>query len=129
MSATLHNIKSNYWVNFPSEVPIKATQSFVATAVIGLVCGSALNVALVGGALAATATLIEAITRPIMQAILPKHEPVGIGIQVGLSILMAVSFANWMGVSYKLTPLITILGMHMINSEPYGRKVGVITIL
>jgi len=130
MSATLHNIKNNYSTNFPSEVRIKATQGFVATAVISLLFGSALNVALVGGAIAATATLIEAITRPIMLAIFPEHEPITKVIQIAFSIFLAASLADWVGVSYRVTsPVITGIGLYILNIGSYDRKVGVVAVL
>lgn len=134
MTSVLNAIHTNYIKNFPNEVPTKAAQGFVVTAVIHLVIRSGSSVALLGGAIAATATMIEAATRPIIKAIFPENPYIAAFTQIVTTQIMAVglatSIAPWLGVAFKLTPLV----LHLIlwpalNYECYKKNVGMVGIL
>lgn len=134
MSAVLSAIQNHYIQNFPREVPTKAAQGFITTAVINLVTGSATNVALVGGVIAATATIIEAVTRPIIKTIFPEHPRIAKFIQIAMSKMMALglaaSMAPWLGVAYKITHvLIPLLAWIALNDKFYEKNVGMVEVL
>lgn len=94
MSVALNNIKNKYIQNFPSEVPKKVIQGFIAATTIHLASGYARNVSLVKGAMAATATVIEAITRPILRAVFPQSPQMVSLIQVLMPKIIALSLAT-----------------------------------
>lgn len=134
MSVTLSSIQSNYIKNFPAEVPIKAAQGFIVSVAINLVAGAASNMALVAGAIAATATIIEAVTRPIIKAIFPENPKVATVIQVTMSktiaLGLAASVAPWLGVAYKTTSVfIPIIAWLVLNDRFYERNVGMVEVL
>lgn len=74
MSSSLSVTQNNFSQNFPNEVPRKAAQGSIVSATIQLISGSATNMVLFAGILSVTATLIEAITRPIIQDIFPANQ-------------------------------------------------------
>ena len=134
MSAALSAIQNYYRQNFPTEVPTKAAQGFLATAVMNLLVGSASNVALVGGAIAATATMIEAVTRPIIKAVFPENPGAAQLIPIVMSVVMALnlaaSIAPWLGVAYKMTSgLMPLIARLALNNRFYERNVGIVTVL
>ncbi len=128
-------IQNNYYVrNFPTEVPMKAAQGFIATAVVNLMVGSAANVALIGGALAVTATLIEAVTRPIIRAVFPQNPLIARIIQIivpqALAFGLGVAAAPWIGLSYKLSSsIIGFIAWLVLNDGWYNRNVGLVHVL
>lgn len=134
MSAVLSAIQNNYVQKFPAEVPTKAAQGFIATAVINILAGSASNVALVGGAIAATATIIEAVTRPIIKAVFPENPGIVKCIQIIMPKMMALSLAAstapWLGVAYKMTSvLMPLIAWITLNDRFYERNVGMVEVL
>jgi len=134
MSAALTAIQNNYIQNFPSEVPTKAAQGFIATAVINLLAGSASNVALIGGAFAVTATIIEAVARPIIKAVFPRNPGIVIIIQIVMPRMMALglaaSLAPWLGVAYKMSSiLMSSLAWLALNNRFLERNVGMVEVL
>lgn len=134
MSASLIAIQNNYVQNFPTEVPTKAAQGFIATATISLIAGCASSVALLGGAIAATATIIEAITRPIIRAIFPETPFIAKLIQICIPKMMALglaaSIAPWIGVSYKMTSiLLPLIAWITLNDRFYDRNVAMVEVL
>lgn len=134
MSTTFNTIQNNYIQNFPAEVPTKAAQGFIATATISLISGSGTSVALLGGVIAATATLIEAITRPIIRAIFPETPFIAKCIQIFIpqmiALSLAASIAPWIGLSYKITTIILpLLAWIALNDRFFERNVGMVEIL
>ena len=134
MSANLLTMHRYYTNNFPNEVPTKATQGFIVTAAIGLITGRAAPVSFLGGAIAATATLIEAVTRPIIKAVFPDIPFIAKCIQISVPKLMALGLAGslipWIGISYKITSvLIPLLAWLALNDRFYERNVAMVEIL
>jgi hypothetical protein len=75
----LNDCKNYYVNNFPTDVLTKAAQGFTASTILratfdGVIRKGPFNVneALLTGAMAATATVIEAVSRPIIKMFLPK---------------------------------------------------------
>lgn len=56
-----------------ADIPSKALQGAVLSMAVHVISGSAYPVALLGGALAAAATVIEAIARPIIEGTFPSN--------------------------------------------------------
>lgn len=110
MSAILATIRRDYVNNFPRDVPETAAKSFVITGAINLAAGSSINQTLFGGALAITATLIEALTRPIIMAIFPQNATLAKFVQIvvplALTFGLAVAAGPLIGVSCKISSLI-----------------------
>lgn len=134
MSQSLSNIQNNYVKKFPSEVPVKAAQGFVVTAIIKLLVGSASNVALAGGALAAAATGIEAATRPIIKNIFPENPEIAKCIQFFipkmLTLGLASTIAPGISISYKMTSiLLSLIAWVAFNNRFYERNVGIVEVL
>jgi hypothetical protein len=142
VSGSLSAIRTNYIQNFPTELPMKAAQGFIATTVISLITGCAPSVALLGGTIAATATIIEAITRPIIRAIFPETPFIATSIQIFIPQMMALgladSIAPWIGTSYKTTSILLPLlawislngiSLNGISNGFYGRNVAMVEVL
>lgn len=134
MLSSLSAIQNNYTQNFPAEVPIKAAQGFIVTATINLLNGYNCNVALVGGTVAAIATIIEAVTRPIIRAIFPENPNIAKFIQIVIPKMMALGLAAavapWVGISYKMTSiLLPVIAWLTLNERFYERNVGMVEIL
>lgn len=134
MSATLTSIQNNYMQNFPTEVPIKAAQGFIVTATISLIAGYASSIALLGGALAAITTIIEAVTRPIIRAIFPEVPIIAKLIQICVPQMMVLGLADliapWIGVSYKMTSiLLPLIAWIALNDKFYERNVAMVEVL
>jgi hypothetical protein len=113
---------------------MKAAQGFLATAAISLVAGNAANIALLGGTIAATATLIEALARPLIQAVFPDSPFIGMAISIVipniLALGLAASLAPWMGISYRVTSsVLSLLAWVVLNQQCYERNVGMVEIL
>lgn len=124
----------NYTQDFPSELPDKMVQSFVLTTVIDLVAGSSYNVALLGGGIAVTATVIESVTRPILKAIFPKHPTITKCVQVVMPKMMALGLAAsltpWIGVAYKTSwVLFRVVVWVALNQSYYERNVAMTEVL
>lgn len=134
MSVSLGVIQNNYMQSFPTEVPTKTAQGFIITATINLLNGYNCSVALVGGAIAAIATIIEAVTRPIIRAIFSENPNIAKFIQIVIPKMMALGLAAlvapWIGVSYKMTSvLLPIIAWITLNEGFYERNVGMVEVL
>ena len=134
MSISLSTFQRNYRRDFPTEVPTKAAQGFIVTATINLIAGHACPVILLGGTLAATATIIEAITRPIIHTLFPDNPGIATYIQSLVPAIMVLSVATsaapWIGISYQVTSiLISFIAWFSLNEDFYKNKVGMVSIL
>lgn len=134
MSPNLNNVRSDYVDRFPNEVPIKMAQSFLVTATICLVSGGVANVALLGGAIAATATVIEALTRPIIKSVFSRTPIIARCIQVVIPQLMALRFSVLLtpliGVSYKATSFaLPFIAWIILNEGYYETNTGMAVII
>ena len=108
----------NYRKDIPVEVALRAAQGFVATAAISLCLGSAIPVVLLGGAIAATATIIEAVTRPLFKALFSvKVAALGsISIAAPIALGLAASFAPGIGVTYRISSLFfSVTASYVLN--------------
>ena len=132
---SLNAIQKSYIRNFPTQVPMKAAQGFVVTLVINLIANNhPSNVALLGGAIAATATVIEALTRPIIKAIFPEHPLITRLIQVitpkVIALSLAASVAPWIGVSYTTTSFVLpLIAWIILNEGFYENNVAMAEVL
>jgi hypothetical protein len=102
------SIQERYIQNFPQQAPVKIAASFLVTTAINLFSNTLQGALFVGG-MAATATLIEAITRPIIREIFPQDESPQIipkAAQIIIPEIIALglgaSIAPYLGVSYKV---------------------------
>jgi hypothetical protein len=134
MASYISAMQNNYTTNFPAEVPTKAAQGFIITGAVSLLYGSSANVALLGGAIAVTATLIEALTRPIIKAIFPENPFIVKCIQVCVPRILAlggaIALAPWIGVSYEITSFfIPLIAWIALNDRFYERNVGMVEVL
>ncbi len=135
MSVNATGIQNNHYIrNFPTNVPVKAAQGFIATAAICLLAGGAANMALLGGAIAVTATLIEAVARPIILAVFQDAPFIGAAIQIFipemLALGLAASAAPLIGLSYKMTsPLLSVLAWLTLNQDVFQGNVGMVHVL
>lgn len=135
MSVSLSSIPNSYIRNFPDEVPIKAAQSFVVTAVINLIVGQTAKMAVLGGTIAMTATLIEAITRPIIRGIFPDNDFIAKSIQICVPAIaalgLATALAPTIGLTYKVSSfLLSLLAWLTLNNNRfYERNVAMVEVL
>ena len=126
MSVNLCNF-SHYSRAFPLDVPIKVAQGFVASVVITLIAGGSGQMALLGGAMAVTATLIGAVIQPILRAVFPQHSrSVGVFLVVipeSITVILADSVAPWIGVSYKATSVVlSVLAFIALNINDFNLR-------
>ena len=134
MPLALSAIQNNYKEHFPIQVPLKAAQGFAFAATAQLVAGSDLNMALLGGALTATATIIEAVSRPIIITIFPNNECATECIQTTAPRLITMGLANsvapWIGMTYKMTPIaLSLAGHFTLNNNWFQNNVGMVGFL
>lgn len=134
MSANLRILQNYYMDNFPTEVPKKAAQGFIVTAAINLCSGFSTHVALLGGAIAATATIIEAVTRPIIRSVFRGNRFVAKFIQLAvpqaIALGLATSVVPWIGVSYKMSSyLLPLIAWISLNDRFYESNVGIVAVL
>lgn len=134
MTATLTSISNSYMNSFPNQVPQKAAQSFVVTAAIGVISGATFQAALIAGSLAVTATLIEAITRPIIRSIFPENPQIATFIQIIIpkvvALSLATSIAPWMLTNDKTaTIFLRFIAWVSLNLDFYQKNVGMVEIL
>jgi hypothetical protein len=120
-------------------MPIKAAQSFVASAAINLFLHSSPATAILGGAIAATASLIEAVTRPIIRTIFPKSDSQGqtpklpLLAQVTQLLVpsmvargIASAFAPWIGLTYTTSTIFfTAITWWALNDDVFNKNEGV----
>lgn len=112
----------NYVNQLPKDIAIKAAQGAIVTATISLCFGAALPVALLGGTIAATATLIEALARPLIATIFPNNSFIRHCAQViipcGLALKLATSATPWLGIGYKTSVVALSFLATLILNEP-----------
>jgi hypothetical protein len=132
VTATLNLIplQNKYVQSFPRKVSLKAAQGFAATATVSLIAGSCLNVALIGGAIAATVAIIESVTRPIIRDAFLEQPLIGAFIQTVIVPITTISLvANSITApvdgSLKITSsLPSLLAFLFLNRRFYGTNVG-----
>lgn len=125
----------NYQNQFPKQVWQKAAQGFALTAALSLiVCSSTVTAALIGGALAASATLIEAIARPLIKMTFPEHPVIGYAISIFTPTILTMA-------AFKSVPFLTNSGFNpgfgfwkglswfCLNPDYYDRNVGLVEVL
>jgi|GEM_PF-2164380 len=127
MSINLTTTQNNYVKNFPQNTPLKAAQGFIVTSLIHLTAGVAGKAAFLGGAVSATATLIEAVTRPIIETIFPKDSIITTCVQLVLAVTLTTTLATamvpWVGVAHKMTSSsIPILAFIVLNSNAHENE-------
>ena len=127
------NLPKSYFQRLPNQIAIKAAQGFLITGTLSLLTGFSASVALTGGAIAVTATFIEALVRPLLKDIFPgnngEHSIMNnstIRMVLSIAILpltlrIVDSIAPWSGVSYKMTALlIPIWAMMALNNRSFN---------
>lgn len=134
MTIFLSTLQANYMQNFPAQVPIKTAQSFIVTALINIMTGSASSVVLAGSCLAATATIIEAVIRPIIKNIFPRNPSIATMTQIiiptTIALSLAPTIAPCLGVVYKTTSvLLPILAWMTLNEKFYENNVAMAVVL
>lgn len=127
-------LNRHYMENFPTKMPLKAAQGFLVSATVRLITGCTLSLALFGGGIAAMATLIEAITRPIFRDVFPRTPNVAIAVQIIISLTMGLSLASaiapWIGLSYKTTSfLLPLIATFCLNQDFYAKNEGLAVVL
>ncbi|MBX9744147.1 MAG: hypothetical protein K2X08_02925 [Chlamydiales bacterium] len=112
----------NYTHQIPKDIAIKAAQGAIVTATISLFLGSTVPVALLGSSIAATATIIEALARPLIKNIFPDNQFIArcaqIIIPASAAFYLASSTAPWIGISYHTNFfMFPILGWIALNPD------------
>jgi len=134
MVAILNHIQNNYIQELPGEIPQKVAQSVIVTVAISLFSGATRNIALLGGAIAGTTTVIEAVTRPILNAIFPENPMVVRCIQIVAPRLMALglaaSLAPWLGVAFQTDGIVLpLIAWFVLNDRYVERNVAMVEVL
>lgn len=124
---------TTYKETFPTHLAQKASQGFIASTTLRLFLGTATDAALLGGAMAVTATIIEAITRPIIKAIFPENPVIGLWIQIivpsTLVMSAALALAPTIGIVYKTASVIfSTLTWICLNSDFYEKNTAMVTV-
>lgn len=121
-------IHDYYNRRLPDGVPFKVAFSFVGIAAVHLYVGCSMPVALAMGTIAATAIIIESVTRPIIQDIFPDHPLVVRAIQSVCQccvVFNLCSLSPWVDVNNRaassMGTLWTILNIY---NNPLARNVG-----
>ncbi|MDP1607903.1 MAG: hypothetical protein Q8L98_01155 [Chlamydiales bacterium] len=119
----MSNFTIQSYVNqLPYNVATKAAQGALITGVISWAFGSTLPVALLGGAIAATATIIEAAVRPLIKNIFPNNPFIARCAQIIIPPTIALSLATsatpWIRLTYKTSfYIIPLLGWIALNED------------
>ena len=101
MESVINEIKNG----IPREIPTRAAQSALLTAGLRLFAVSSTpKIALIGGCVAATATIVEAIARPVLASILPRDSYVRTAIQFALTVACGTHLAKEL-VNYRISSL------------------------
>ena len=133
MFATLNSFQDQYIRTFPTEVPIKAAQGFMATVAIGIICGTSANAAVAAGVAAVAITVFEAMLRPITRAVFSDHPLAGMWIHIalafGLPTLLIPGLYQARNGLNGLHALFSIIGSLALNDRWYARNVGLVGIL
>jgi hypothetical protein len=130
--------QDQYVREFPAYVPLKMAQGGIATTALHLLASCEPHVALLWGAMAATATLIEAVTRPIIKSLFSENESLITLTQScvpRMTVLMFVdSWIPWAGKTYKISILsfqflISCVLMAIFNEKFYDKKIARIEVI
>lgn len=106
--AALATFQREYVQDFPKKLPQAMIRGFLMTTVISLIFSATISGALATGSVAAIATLIEAITRPIIlqlfvpQDYLQDYEPVRAFFAVGILVLSTI------GLNRSISPYVNV---------------------
>lgn len=115
MSA-ISSFLDTYVQQFPERVPLKMAQSFVASSAIHLLFGASVNVTLIGGAVAALATVVEAIARPVFKSIFPEHSWVASNVSILAAYSIAICAANAVAPWLRTADAIGVFGMALFGA-------------
>ena len=131
----LTQIQNRYVQDLPDQIMFKTAQGFVATAGISLIYGAAANTALTLGAIAATATLIEAVSRPIIRSLFANTALVTF-FQISLpkmaAFALARSIAPWTSAQVASRSLSSLITWVMINygaTNPFTNNIAMAEVL
>ncbi len=121
----------------PEKIPIKAAQGFLLTGILRLLTGATKGVALLTGTVAAIATLVEAVTRPIIQTIFANYPNITWLFQMTASLLVAVSLtayvAPWAGITYAIDeiafPFLSGVIMGFLNQGSISQKNAMVIVI
>ncbi|PIS01964.1 MAG: hypothetical protein COT85_07420 [Chlamydiae bacterium CG10_big_fil_rev_8_21_14_0_10_42_34] len=127
MTSIIRPLSQKYIDQFPADLPRKSAQAFVATATIGLIYGTAINVSMFGGAVAALATVIETITRPIIGPVFYDSPIAQEVIQTFIPWFIATQLgemtAPMLGLSFKVSlSILSVIGWNLLNASPFENK-------
>jgi hypothetical protein len=131
---TISAILNDYRAQLPMQIPRKAAQGFVATVVLQLAVGSTLPLACVGGMIAVTATLVEALARPIIRALFDENpfivQCMQVTISSGAAFACMHTFAPKFAASYKAVSFwLSFLAWIPLNQDFIGRNVAMAEVL
>lgn len=134
MSLALNLFENNYVQGIPREIPLKMAQSFIATTTICLIYDAVVPIALLGGMIAATATVIEALTRPIIESLFAEAPFIGKCIQVAMPPLLTLQFFSllspWIGIEYRQTNfLLPWISWYVLNERYQERNLAMAVII
>lgn len=134
MSAIASSFLDRYVDDFPKLVPLKMAQSFVAASAVHLLLGASVNVTLIGGAVAALATAVEAIARPVFKTIFPDHSWMASNVSILAAYSIAVFTANAVAPWLRTADAIGVFGMALLgailfNNEYFEKNGGNAVIL
>lgn len=131
---SISGFPSRYMDNFPTQLPQKAAQGFVASTVIHLAMEHTVEAALFSGGLAVLASTIEAATRPILKEIFPDIDLMVIFASVAIVNLSVTSFAlataPALGITYEAANLLLeVIAWLALNHGAYHDNVAFAEIL
>lgn len=110
----------SYVEKIPTELSKRTAQSFVMTAALNCVA-TTFSSAMFGGAVAATATLIEAATRPAIMALFSECPLVARAVQfvapLYISLAVAAVLAPWLGVTFKASYVVLPIILRLLFNE------------
>lgn len=110
MMSNLSFFSSDYFQKIPTKIPLTALQGFLLSVAWRVIPNQSMNEALVAGTLAATATVIEALSRPIMQSLYPKGSVIGKLIQIYIPSIVTVEIAKLVFPSIRKMGFLPIVG-------------------
>lgn len=119
---------TDYYQHMPTNIPQKAAQGFLLTAAVCLILGGgSVGVAVLGGSIAVTATIIEALIRPVLRKIFPNHPMLRDFMRFGIPITAAFGLAGALvplvEVSYQTTSLlVSLIGFLAFNPSSEERQ-------
>lgn len=120
--------------SMPKQLPVKIGQSFIASVALGGFFGATAKVAILAGSIAATATLVEAVARPIIDSVFPENQGIALASTVLISITSAFGLANAAssvtGLTYRVSaPLFSLIGMLCLNQDPRENNLAMAFVL